>query len=291
MKQFILTRPPSPDGIIRLYGEDYHYLARVRRLREGAVFKAVLPELSPETSPDLPGKFQGEITVKVLSTEDGILIGECQDFVRTRAPDLPPIALFQGLPKALKMDIIVRQAAEGTVSEIVPFQGEYSVVKIRKEDPGAGAEKIKRWERIIKEARQQSGSPVNTVIKSPRDLDALLAYWEEARKCRRNPLGIILHQESWNARGPLEQGSFHGYLSTEPDYIALAVGPEGGFSPAEVERFLAAGFKPLLMGNTILRTETAALYGAAAIRIILLENAAWIHKPRTRQIPAELNRP
>jgi 16S rRNA (uracil1498-N3)-methyltransferase len=57
--------------------------------------------------------------------------------------------------------------------------------------------------------------------------------------------------------------------------VVLAVGPEGGFSPEEVSRFLAAGFKPLVIGNTILRTETAALYAAAAVRIILLERTAW----------------
>jgi 16S rRNA (uracil1498-N3)-methyltransferase len=83
------------------------------------------------------------------------------------------------------------------------------------------------------------------------------------------PLGIILHQD------PLVQEGFHDYLSINPDLVALAIGPEGGFSPEEVSRFLMAGFKPLVIGNTILRTETAALYAAAAVRIILLENTAW----------------
>jgi 16S rRNA (uracil1498-N3)-methyltransferase len=83
------------------------------------------------------------------------------------------------------------------------------------------------------------------------------------------PLGIILHQD------PLVQGGFHDYLSINPDLVAFAVGPEGGFSPEEVSRFLTAGFKPLVIGNTILRTETAALYAAAAVRIILLEKTAW----------------
>jgi 16S rRNA (uracil1498-N3)-methyltransferase len=57
--------------------------------------------------------------------------------------------------------------------------------------------------------------------------------------------------------------------------------PEGGFSPGEVSRFLAAGFKAIIWGNTVLRTETAVLYGAAAVRTILLENAAWMaNNPR-----------
>jgi 16S rRNA (uracil1498-N3)-methyltransferase len=60
--------------------------------------------------------------------------------------------------------------------------------------------------------------------------------------------------------------------------VVLVVGPEGGFSPEEAALCVTAGFKPLTMGNTILRTETAALYASAAIRIILLESDLWMPK-------------
>jgi 16S rRNA (uracil1498-N3)-methyltransferase len=76
----------------------------------------------------------------------------------------------------------------------------------------------------------------------------------------------------------LEQGTFHEYLYNSPTFVAVAVGPEGGFSPGEAARFMAEGFKPLVMGSTILRTETAALYATAAVRIILLESASWMPK-------------
>jgi 16S rRNA (uracil1498-N3)-methyltransferase len=87
-------------------------------------------------------------------------------------------------------------------------------------------------------------------------------------------LGLLLHQD------PLEQGTFHGYLGNNPALVVLAIGPEGGFSSEEADQFLGEGFNPLLMGNTILRTETAALYAAAAVRIILMERTSWIHRPR-----------
>jgi 16S rRNA (uracil1498-N3)-methyltransferase len=255
MKRFVLTSPPNADGIIHLYGEDYHYLVRVRRLKAGSAFAALLPG-------------GAETCVKVLSTVDNILIGECEgEFPPNPAP-LPPIILFQGLPKGTKMDLIVRQAAEGGVSEVVPFESEYSAVKIR----GRMEEKLRRWERIIKEARQQSGSPVATAVRPPCTLGGLLEYWESLKRDHPRGVGILLHQD------PLEQGGFHDYLYDNPEFAVLAVGPEGGFSSAEAERFMAAGFKPLVMGSTILRTETAALYGAAAIRIILLEIASWAPK-------------
>jgi 16S rRNA (uracil1498-N3)-methyltransferase len=105
-------------------------------------------------------------------------------------------------------------------------------------------------------------------------MDGLFAYWEELKQRRPKSLGLLFHHI------PLAQASLHGYLDTVPETVALAVGPEGGFSPAEASRFLAAGFKALTIGNTVLRTETAALYGAAAIRIILLERNSWEKKLR-----------
>jgi 16S rRNA (uracil1498-N3)-methyltransferase len=254
MKQFVLNSPPNAEGIIRLYGEDYHYLIRVRRLKTGSSFAALLPG-------------GAETRVKILSTAENVLIGECGGASVPPGQALPPIILFQGLPKGNKMDIIVRQAAEGGVAEIIPFESEFSTARIKGENTQT---KIKRWERIIKEARQQSGSIIPTVVKPPCTVDDVFTYWDTLKKARPRGVGIFLHQD------PLAKGSFHDYLYNNPEFAALAVGPEGGFSPAEAARFIAAGFKPLVMGNTILRTETAALYGAAAIRIILLESSSWV---------------
>jgi 16S rRNA (uracil1498-N3)-methyltransferase len=170
------------------------------------------------------------------------------------------------------MDLIVRQAAEGALSEVVPFVSERSAIKgeaLRREKP-------RRWERIIREALQQSGSPVFTSLHPVLDWDGLCAYWNEIRSAHPQSLGIFLHQDPVETvAAPLAEANLHRYLSTVPELLALAVGPEGGFSPAEVSRFIEAGFKPLKIGNTVLRVETAALYGAAAARVILLENSSW----------------
>ena len=264
MKRFVLPAPPNPEGMIHLYDKDYHYLVRVRRLKSGSCFDALLPGGT-------------ETRVRVLSTVDNILIGECVETAKQvslgKSPSsIPPIALFQGLPKGTKMDNIVRQAAEGGVSVVAPFESEYSTARLKKDSRTQDSEKLKRWERIVREARQQSGSAAETVVRPPCGFDALLDYWESLKKEYERPVGILLHQE------PLEKGTFHEYLSNYPDFVVLAVGPEGGFSPRETSLFLAAGFRSLLMGNTILRTETAALYGTAALRIILLENESWTLK-------------
>ena len=259
MKHFLLPVPPNSDGMIRLYEKDFHYLVRVRRLKAGMCFNAILP-----------GGM--ETNVRILSTKDNILIGEC---LERQCPGIlnfqvPPIALFQGLPRGTKMDTIVRQAAEGGVSLVVPFESEFSTARIEHHIGGSsGGEKLSRWERIVREARQQSGSIIETEIRPPCSFESLLQYWESLKTQYERSLGIVFHQE------PLEKGSFHGYLANKPDYVALAVGPEGGFSSREITMLLSAGFKPLLLGNTVLRTETAALYGTAALRIILLESELW----------------
>jgi 16S rRNA (uracil1498-N3)-methyltransferase len=187
------------------------------------------------------------------------------------------------------MDLIVRQAAEGALSEVVPFAAERSVAKA--EEPlgrRGGGERRRRWERIIREALQQSGSTVPTALHEPLDGEGLFAYWEELRAAHPGALGIFFHQDAVTqdavspgfSPGPLAPMSLHRYLSNIPDVLVLAVGPEGGFAPAEVSRFLTAGFKPCTIGATVLRTETAALYGAAAARIILLESASWTQTSR-----------
>jgi 16S rRNA (uracil1498-N3)-methyltransferase len=315
MKRFILSAPPDSRGLIRLSGDDFHYLARVRRLGRGDCFDALLPS--------------GEaVRVRVLSVKGSCLTGEClfgvsagssvgvsagpsngagpsvgvsvgpsvgvpagisaepSEGAGSSAPpvaELPPLLLFQALPKGAKMDLIVRQAVEGGIAEIVPFASAYSVPRIQSPEEG----KVPRWRRIIKEARQQSGSPVDTVLREPGSVDSALDYWQVLRGQYAGALGLLLHpspelEGEGGASGPdpLARGGFHGYLSTSPGLVVLAVGPEGGFSPDEASRFMAAGFKPLTMGNNVLRVETAALYAAAAVRIILLEKASWTLKPR-----------
>jgi 16S rRNA (uracil1498-N3)-methyltransferase len=260
MKQFLLPALPDKNGKIRLEGKDFHYLIRVRRFSVGSVFTALCSD----------GKM---FQVTIQSIEKSFLTGNCipinVDNIETTENAAPKILLFQALPKGAKMDLIVRQAAEGGLSEIVPFTSEYSVPHL---DSDKAASKTQRWERIIREARQQSGSSEATSIKPLTDVSGIIDYWEKLKSKEKNLVGILLHQD------PLEQGSFHHYLSKDVNAVALLIGPEGGFSPKETDRFIAAGFKALVMGNSILRTETAALYAAAAIRIILLEKSSWTPK-------------
>ena len=274
MKQFILTEQPDKDNTVRLEGNDYHYLVHVRRLATGEFFPAILPS----------GK---ETIVKITSINQKVLTGKCND---KTAPDnaalaeaapadaalaeaafsekkLPSIILFQALPKGDKMDLIVRQAAEGGITEIVPFVSEFSVAKT-----GADGQKFARWERVVREARQQSGSKIATAIRMPAQgksltINELFEYWAKLKE--DGATGLFFHHMG------LEKESLHSYLDSVGSIVVMAVGPEGGFSDEEASLFLEKGFKPVTIGDTVLRTETAALYCAASVKILLLERDSW----------------
>ncbi|MCL2441606.1 MAG: 16S rRNA (uracil(1498)-N(3))-methyltransferase [Treponema sp.] len=273
MKQFILNNEPDSDNVVELKSDDYRYLVKVRRLAAGEFFPALLPN-GTETS------------IQIISIENNILTGRCifpndsssqKNSASSVSPclcvrSLPELILFQALPKGDKMDLIVRQAAEGGLSEIVPFVSEFSVAK-----KNTGGQKVNRWEKIIKEARQQSGSKIATTLHKTLSKSELLNYWQTVKK--EGALGLVFHHQKVQ-NGVLEQKSLHEYLNDIPRpfqnwKVVLVIGPEGGFSEKEVSLFMENDFKPFTFGDTVLRTETAALYCAAAIRILLLEKDSW----------------
>jgi 16S rRNA (uracil1498-N3)-methyltransferase len=298
VKQFLLNEAPDKDGIIRLTGKDYRYLVKVRRLKQGTTFTALLPG-SPPNAENL-------VTVSVLATDGFTLTGSVAPASANAASTgaaavkaygtaaFPPLILFQGLAKEPRMDLIVRQAGEGGLSEVVPFYAEHSIPQPRRSPkpgkPGNAAleakaePRVKRWERIIKEARQQSGSAIDTQICAPLAKEELFDYWKELlSKTENKALGLVFCLASDlpllpSSKNPLAQGGFHRYLNKEPPLIVLAIGPEGGFSASEIAGFIEAGFKPVNMGEAILRVETASCYAAAAVKITLMEKAFWTLK-------------
>lgn len=292
MRRFILGEGPSQDGLIRLSGKDFRYIARVLRLGVGDGFRALVPSGAEVTAvirsvgPASLVAFVAPVGREGLPTAtadrpwlagEGLEAERTADAIRRASlPTLPPFVLLQALPKGQKMDLIVRQAVEVGVSLILPFVAERSISRLSSRSDAEA--KRDRWQRIVREARQQSGSNVATEIAAPVGLEAAVDSWKGFSQERGGGVAFLLHQD------PLAQGSLHGYLSGDPLAIALAVGPEGGFAAVEVEILTAAGFVPTLVGANVLRTETAALFAIAAVQTVLLEKASWMLK--TPDFPA-----
>ncbi|MDR0910714.1 MAG: 16S rRNA (uracil(1498)-N(3))-methyltransferase [Spirochaetaceae bacterium] len=249
MKQFLFPDKPDNEGLIRLGGKDYHYLVDVLRLSPGERFPAVLPS----------GE---EVLAEVVSTEKGEIVCDCGGLDKldhrlsprwsslSRPLPLPEafpqLYLLQALPQGQKMDLIVRQAAECGASGIIPLLTSRS-------SKMPGSAKVERWERIIREARQQSGSDIATKLFAPCSIEEAIKLCHE----RSDSISIIFH--------PLAQKYIIDYTISMTNSINIAIGPESGWTEAEFDVFCQAGFNPCLLGHTILRTETAALFAQATV--------------------------
>jgi 16S rRNA (uracil1498-N3)-methyltransferase len=273
MRQFILPEDWNGGASCLVTGGRAHYVARVLRLGRGDRFPgrdsggrlwdcrvleaepgrlllAVLPR--DEGAPNAPG---GEYLPEELGSEGRVRI-----------------ILAQGLPKGAKMDLIIRQAAEAGVAAVVPLLSPRAVPRGARAPEEGGRARLARWERIVREALQQSGSGTRPELFEPLPLSALPETLAGLGVGPADPR-ILLHE------APLAQSSMHGYLTGTPEAVVLSVGPEGGFAPDELDLLLSWGFKPLRLAGAVLRAETAALYAIAAAQIILSERSSWIPKP------------
>ncbi len=144
-----------------LVKKDYHYFVRVLRYKKGYKF------LGRDSNSNIYNLRIKDITEDLCILEVEKSIGDY--------PRLPEIILYQCVCKGKKMDQIIRQATEAGVSKIVPVVSDFSVSKIDTENNG----KKDRWNKIIREAVQQSGSMVNTTIETPVTIDDISVAVDE----------------------------------------------------------------------------------------------------------------
>lgn len=196
----------------------------------------------------------------------------------TRGAVLPyRLRLFQGLPKGEKMEWILEKATELGAASIVPVVTERSVARV----PADRLDRrLDRWRKIVLSAAKQCGRTDVPEVLAPVSLEEALALrgkgsltlfpWEgEETKTLKASLREFFGKENLRSGSPSPQPSpMNGggsMAAQEQIRIDLFVGPEGGFSPAEVETARAAGAVTVTLGPLILRTETAGLMAASAL--------------------------
>jgi 16S rRNA (uracil1498-N3)-methyltransferase len=167
------------------------------------------------------------------------------------APMPCQITLVQAVPKGRTMDLIVQKATELGAARVVPTLSERSVPQW---NPAEAAAKQARWQAAAVEAIKQCGLAWLPVIESPRELSAVTAQGAMAE------LSLIasLQPGTQHPREHIE--TFLAENRRLPRSVAVWVGPEGDFTPAELDRIQLAGAKPVTLGRLVLRCETAALY-------------------------------
>ncbi len=171
---------------------------------------------------------------------------------RKQIPPLPyQITLLQAVPKAKLIEDIIEKAVELGVHRVVPLLTERVVMQL---DAGGAESKAAKWRQTAVEAIKQSGNAWLPQIDTPLTLQAFLA--------RRESFDLaLIGALQKDRRHPREH--IQNFIQTHqrlPQSIAVWIGPEGDFTPAEVALACSAGALPISLGRLVLRCETAATY-------------------------------
>lgn len=233
----------SAAQILEVQGDEAHHALRVLRLREGEVCEV----------------FDGcghAARARIVQAVGSRMQLETLELL----PPLPPVAgitLGIAIPKGALMELIVQKAVEMGVQRIVPLITERTIVRLNAKEAQAKAEK---WRRTALEACKQCGVNAVPVVEAPRSY----ASWLEAADAPslRMQCAILPHAR------PLREALESGRAAGQRD-LALLIGPEGDFSPAEYAAGEAAGYVPVSLGSIILRVETAVFFSVAAARYAL----------------------
>lgn len=223
-------------------GEDQHHIVKVMRMQMGDHIICV--------------NIQGKAAIcEIVEITDEIVAADIVQW-KEEASELPIlITIASGLPKGDKLEWVIQKGTELGAYKFIPFAAARSIVKW---DEKKAEKKVERWQKIAKEAAEQSHraylpevvNPVSfkTLLQQSKDYHyKLAAYEEEGRNGEMSTFSSTLKK--------IKQG----------ESLLLLFGPEGGLSLDEIELLKENDFDLCGLGPRILRTETAPLYSLAAI--------------------------
>lgn len=235
MYKFFVSTNQIQNKNIKIFGEDVNHILNVLRLQISE--KIIICDKE---------------TKKSYITEISNLYKECiicniiDKIEETTEPSVN-IDLYQGLPKADKMECIIQKSIEIGVRDIYPVNFERCVVKL---DKKSEQKKLERWNKIAEAAAKQSKRDIISNIHNLINLESickniekydiiLLAYENEEKNTLKYELQKLNKDKEMN--------------------IGVIIGPEGGLSNYEVDKLVSVGAKCISLGRRILRTETAPM--------------------------------
>jgi len=168
-----------------------------------------------------------------------------------KSPESPlHITVFQALPEKERFELILEKLTELGVQRIVPFTSQYSTTLAERD---SGQKKSHRWPHVLLRAAKQCRRGIIPELSPVVDFPTMLT------EVMRADLSLILYEEKIGQRLSLDKLS-------SPACIGIAIGPEGGFSPQEIEKAQLRGLRCVGLGPRILRTETAALTAVTVLQ-------------------------
>ena len=227
------------DNTVIILGSDVNHIKNVLRMKPGE-------EIAVSNGGD--GR-EYRCGIKELN-EESIL---CElRFIKEDGVELPSrVHLYQGLPKADKMELIIQKTVELGVAEIIPVAMKRCVVKL---DDKKGRQKTERWQAIAESAAKQSKRSLIPEIRMP------VTYKEAAAMAAEMDVRLVPYE---NERGMAATKEAVEQIK-KGQSIAVFIGPEGGFAPEEIA-LVQDQMNLISLGKRILRTETA---GLAALAIL-----------------------
>jgi 16S rRNA (uracil1498-N3)-methyltransferase len=170
---------------------------------------------------------------------------------RSTPPPAVSISLIQAIPKGANMELIIEKAVELGVNAIWPVLTERTVVKL---DAKEAQKKQEKWQRVALEACKQCGQNWLPEVHLPE------AFGKVLEQLPPHDVKIIaaIQPDARSVKAILRD-------IAAPQSAALAIGPEGDFTPAEYELVREKGFAPMTLGPLVLRVETAALYAVSVL--------------------------
>ena len=222
---------PAEDGLAALPPEEAKHALKVLRLRAGDEVCAM----------DGAG---GRWTARIEAVDGSVTVRLLEPLPDNEAP--VRVTVYEGLPKADKLDFITQKLTELGAAALVPVRMARCVVKLDARD---GQKRAERLQRIADEAAKQCGRGMPLKVEAPVD-------WREAMARMRAHDLVLLPWE--DARGRRMKDVYFNHPDARD--IGIVIGPEGGMSEAEVD---ALDARIVTLGPRILRTETAAVVAAA----------------------------
>lgn len=235
MPRFFIKENQIKNNKITIIGEDVNHIKNVIRKQIGDIIEICNQDNEKSYKCEIEKIEEKQITTKIIEE------------LKSQESNIK-VDIYQGLPKAEKMELIIQKSVELGANAIIPVNMKRCVVKL---DSKSEEKKIERWQKISESAAKQCGRNnipevkhlvnIKDICNKIKDYDAMIVAYENEKENTLKQELTKLKNKQKNLK------------------IGIVIGPEGGLEENDVKLLKESGAKIITLGHRILRTETVAL--------------------------------
>lgn len=235
MPRFFIKENQIQNNKITIIGEDVNHIKNVIRKQIGDIIEICNQDNEKSYKCEIEKIEEKQITTKIIEE------------LKSQESNIK-VDIYQGLPKAEKMELIIQKSVELGANAIIPVNMKRCVVKL---DSKSEEKKIERWQKISESAAKQCGRNnipevkhlvnIKDICNKIKDYDAMIVAYENEKENTLKQELTKLKNKQKNLK------------------IGIVIGPEGGLEENDVKLLKESGTKIITLGHRILRTETVAL--------------------------------